>query len=189
MATGPEFDPKFVRFLVLFNRDRDYYECHDVMEELWLEEGRNRFWQGLLQVAVGLHHFGNANYTGAAKLLRAALKKLDGYADQEAGIDVKRLKEDAAAMLGPLEAWLAESGAEQGEDRAAGRREGSDPPDRGAGESADRAAGIGAGRKTGARRPPEPDPIEIRIVDRRLAELAAAEMKRPPGDAPRADGQ
>ncbi|REJ20642.1 MAG: DUF309 domain-containing protein [Paenibacillaceae bacterium] len=101
-------DPKFVRFLVLFNRDRDYYECHDVMEELWLEEGRSRFWQGLLQVAVGLHHYENDNYTGAVKLLRAALEKLDGYADAEAGIDVKRLREDAAAVLAPLEAWLAE---------------------------------------------------------------------------------
>jgi hypothetical protein len=111
LATVPEYDPKYVRFLVLFNRDRDYYECHDVMEELWLEEGRNRFWQGLLQVAVGLHHHGNENYTGAVKLLRAALEKLDGYADGEAGIDVKRLREDAAAALGKLEAWLESGGA------------------------------------------------------------------------------
>jgi len=110
LATGPEYDPKFVRFLVLFNRDRDYYECHDVMEELWLEEGRDRFWQGLLQVAVGLHHYGNANYTGAVKLLRAALEKLDGCADGKAGIDVKRLREEAAAVLAPLEAWLAGGG-------------------------------------------------------------------------------
>lgn len=101
-------DPKLVKFIVLFNRDRDYYECHDVMEELWLEEGRSRFWQGLLQVAVGLHHYGNDNYTGAVKLLRAALEKLDDYADAEAGIDVKRLREDAAAVLAPLEAWLAD---------------------------------------------------------------------------------
>ena len=104
-------DPRFIRFLVLFNRDRDYYECHDVMEELWLEEGRSRFLQGLLQVAVGLHHYENENYTGAAKLLRAALEKLDGYADDEAGIDVKRLREDASAALAPLQAFLAEGGA------------------------------------------------------------------------------
>ena len=136
-------DPKFVRFIVLFNRDRDYYECHDVMEELWLEEGRSRFWQGLLQVAVGLHHYGNGNFSGAAKLLRAALEKLNGYADAEAGIDVKRLREDATAVLAPLEAWLAE----------------------------------GAGGT-----PPDPAPIEIHVLDRRLAGLVAIETARPRED-------
>ena len=143
-------DPKFVRFIVLFNRDRDYYECHDVMEELWLEEGRSRFWQGLLQVAVGLHHYENDNYTGAVKLLRAALEKLDGYAETEAGINVKRLREDAAAALAPLEAWLADS-----------------------------ARGT----------PPEPAPIEIHVIDRRLAGLVAAEMNRPHAEDSRADAE
>lgn len=144
-------DPKFVRFIVLFNRDRDYYECHDVMEELWLEEGRSRFWQGLLQVAVGLHHYENDNYTGAVKLLRAALEKLDGYADSEAGIDVRRLREDAAAVLAPLEAWLADGGA--------------------------------------GRKPPAPEPIEIRVLDGLLADQVAIETARPHGDRPRADGE
>ena len=183
MAAEPDFDPKFVRFLVLFNRDRDYYDCHDVMEELWLEEGRNRFWQGLLQVAVGLHHYGNRNYTGAAKLLRAALEKLDGYADTEAGIDVKRLREEAAAVLGPLEAWLAEAGTGPGDGRGAGQDDGRDA---GQGAGAGPDAGGEADFKA-ARRPPEPGPFEIRIVDRRLAERVAAEMKRPPGGDSRAD--
>ncbi|OUM94439.1 MAG: hypothetical protein A9Z00_15175 [Thermobacillus sp. ZCTH02-B1] len=170
MAAGPDFDPKYVRFLVLFNRDRDYYGCHDVMEELWLEEGRGRFWQGLLQVAVGLHHWGNENRAGAAKLLRAALAKLDGCADLEAGIDVKRLREDAAAALRLLDSWLGEAGAVPHAAEAGPR----------AGSGADHGS---------ARRPPEPVTIDIRIVDRRLAERVAAEMKRPPGDESRADGE
>jgi hypothetical protein len=103
-------DPKFVRFLVLFNVERDYYECHDVMEELWLEEGRSPFWQGLLQVAVGLHHWQNDNRTGAVKLLRAALDKLRRYGDCEAGIDLNRLRADAAAALEALDGWLAGDG-------------------------------------------------------------------------------
>lgn len=101
------YDPKYVRFIVLFNVDRDYYACHDVMEELWLEEGRSPLWQGLLQVAVGLHHFGNHNYTGAVKLLRAALDKLERYGEFEAGIDLDRLRKDAAGVLAPIESWLA----------------------------------------------------------------------------------
>ena len=36
---GAAYDEKFVHFIVLFNVDQDYFECHEVMEELWLEEG------------------------------------------------------------------------------------------------------------------------------------------------------
>lgn len=92
-------DPKFVHFLVFFNVDRDYFECHEVMEELWLEEGRSPFWQGLLQAAVGLHHWRNDNYSGAVKLFRGAQEKLAPYGDSEAGLDLAKLKADVAASL------------------------------------------------------------------------------------------
>ena len=93
------YDEKFVHFVVLFNHDRDYFECHEVMEELWLEEGRNRFYQGLLQVAVGLYHWENDNLSGAIKLLAAALEKLQPAADAEHGLDLKRLKADTEQAL------------------------------------------------------------------------------------------
>jgi predicted metal-dependent hydrolase len=69
----------YVDFLYLFNREHDYYECHEALEELWLEEGRERFYQGLLQVSVGLYHFENGNVGGAKKLFASALKKFAGY--------------------------------------------------------------------------------------------------------------
>ena len=34
------YSPLFVKFIHHFNGDRDYYECHEVLEELWMEEGR-----------------------------------------------------------------------------------------------------------------------------------------------------
>ena len=36
------YEPLYVAYLVYFNRDRDYFECHEVLEELWLERERDR---------------------------------------------------------------------------------------------------------------------------------------------------
>ncbi|WP_081795709.1 DUF309 domain-containing protein, partial [Paenibacillus darwinianus] len=101
------YDWRFVHFVVLFNVDEDYFECHEVMEELWLEEGRNLLYQGLLQVAVGLHHWRNDNWSGAVKLFTAALEKLAEYADIELGLDLGRLKLDTRRALAALTAYRA----------------------------------------------------------------------------------
>ena len=64
-----EYPDEHAPFFGAFQIDRDYYECHEVMEELWLEEGGDPFHQGLLQVAVGLFHFRRENINGARKLV------------------------------------------------------------------------------------------------------------------------
>lgn len=96
------YDRLYIQFIKLFNEERDYYQCHDVMEELWLEEGRKPLLQGLLQVAVGLHHFQNDNRPGAIKLLTAALQKLDAYPDIILGIDLQQLRNDSKETLDKL---------------------------------------------------------------------------------------
>src|SRR5690606_41419457 len=60
----------------------------------WLEEGRNPFYQGLLQVAVGLFHFRRENINGAKKLFASALSKLQPYPDRYMGIDLGRLRRE-----------------------------------------------------------------------------------------------
>lgn len=89
------YDKLYVAFLRYFNVERDYFECHEVMEELWLEEGRKPFYQGLLQIAVGLYHFGNGNISGSIKLFEAGIDKLGGSLEVSAGIDIAALLEDA----------------------------------------------------------------------------------------------
>lgn len=95
-------DERYYAFISYFNTDRDYFECHEVMEELWLEEGRHPLLQGLLQAAVGLHHWHNDNFTGAVKLMQAGLAKLSAYADVVLGLDLARLRSDLAASLAAL---------------------------------------------------------------------------------------
>ncbi|MFC5470033.1 DUF309 domain-containing protein [Cohnella suwonensis] len=95
-------DDRFLAFVAYFNRDRDYFECHEVMEELWLEEGRSPLLQGLLQVAVGLHHWNNGNLSGASKLLGAGLEKLNEFGDVALGLDLASLRQESKRCLEAL---------------------------------------------------------------------------------------
>jgi predicted metal-dependent hydrolase len=98
-----DYDRLYVKFVYYFNIERDYFECHEVMEELWLEEGRSLLYQGLLQVAVGLYHYRNGNVSGAMKLFTAALEKLEGRQAELMGIDLGRLVADSKRYLSQLE--------------------------------------------------------------------------------------
>ncbi|NEN82850.1 DUF309 domain-containing protein [Paenibacillus elgii] len=96
------YDRLYVEFVYYFNVARDYFECHEVMEELWLEEGRHPLYQGLLQVAVGLYHYRNGNTSGSIKLFTAALDKLDNYPEDALGIDLGQLRDDSRLYLNKL---------------------------------------------------------------------------------------
>jgi uncharacterized protein len=92
---------KFQRGVALFNAG-EYFEAHEVWEELWLAaSGEERtFLQGLIQVTAALHHFGRGNLLGMRSLLAAGLTKLDGFPEGHSGIDVGRLREDAREWVG-----------------------------------------------------------------------------------------
>ena len=59
---------------------------------------RKKFWQGLIRVAVALHHLRNGNRVGAERLLAAAVEKLAGDSPERELIDVDAL----LAALAPL---------------------------------------------------------------------------------------
>ena len=76
----------------LFN-NCEFFEAHDVWEELWAEyRGADRtFYQGLIQVAVALHHFGNGNIRGAKKLYNSSRAYLDPFRPKHLGCDLDLL--------------------------------------------------------------------------------------------------
>ncbi|MGG6314555.1 DUF309 domain-containing protein [Paenibacillus macerans] len=90
------FEPLYVAYLVYFNRDRDYFECHEVLEELWLERDRDPFYKGLLQVAVGLFHARRGNLSGGRKMLLSGLERLAAYPEHTLGIDLGQLRRETA---------------------------------------------------------------------------------------------
>ncbi|MCM3038509.1 DUF309 domain-containing protein [Paenibacillus motobuensis] len=98
-------EPLYLAFLVYFNRDRDYFECHEVMEELWLAQESDPLYKGLLQIAVGLFHFRYGNVVGARKMLLSAVDRLKPYPIDSLGIDLGKLRSEAALYAAKLEAY------------------------------------------------------------------------------------
>lgn len=70
----------WINYLIEFHATRDYFECHEILEEHWKEEAskgeRQVVWVGLIQVAVGLYHQRRSNYAGAFKMLSSASRIL-----------------------------------------------------------------------------------------------------------------
>jgi hypothetical protein len=61
-----------------------YFEAHDAWEEVWRElRGRQRlFWQAMIQLAVGTHHWNHGNRRGCQSVWNKALDKCDTLGQQ-----------------------------------------------------------------------------------------------------------
>ena len=97
-----EYDPLYLKGIAHFN-DCDFFEAHEAWEELWTEyrgEAR-KFYQGLIQVAVALHHFGNGNIRGARKVYHSSRGYLEEFRPDYLGLDLD-------AFLAQIDACFAE---------------------------------------------------------------------------------
>jgi hypothetical protein len=85
--------------------DGEYFACHETLEELWLAEkgAIRRFYQGVLQVGVGLYHLQRGNEKGALILLAKGKELLRPFAPLCLGIDVARLLCGAEEVLQTLQ--------------------------------------------------------------------------------------
>jgi uncharacterized protein len=96
----PAFDPEFAKAITLFNSG-DYYACHDTLEAIWNDSWQcdRAFYQGILQIAVGLYHLKSQNWHGAAILLGEGTSRLPAYLPDYQSIDVATLLEDSLHIL------------------------------------------------------------------------------------------
>src|SRR5437899_11431916 len=80
----------------LFNAE-EYFECHEVLEDLWRAEAARlrELYQGILQVGVGFYHLKRGNYRGAVNLLGYGLARLTRVPSDALGLDVAGLAVDA----------------------------------------------------------------------------------------------
>jgi predicted metal-dependent hydrolase len=85
-----EYPEKYLEGIRLFN-DQDFFECHEVLEELWSETigAEKKFYQGLIQAAVALFHFGNENLGGARKVYESSRVNLASYGSLFQGLDLE----------------------------------------------------------------------------------------------------
>ena len=98
------WDPRYAGWFECFNRG-EYYEAHDVLEDLWLEQGRegpnHGFYKGLIQVAGAFVHVRKGRPGPAVALLRLARSYLARYPATHDGLDV-------GALLGACQSWECE---------------------------------------------------------------------------------
>lgn len=85
------WDRRYVGWFACFNRG-DYYEAHDVLEDLWLAEGKEGsnygFYKGLIQLAGAFVHLQKDRLGPAVALFRLAEANFARYPAGHAGIDL-----------------------------------------------------------------------------------------------------
>src|SRR3954470_12944305 len=87
-----DYDSRYLAGIEFFN-ECEFFEAHEAWEELWQDySGPSRkFYQGMIQVAVCLHHFGNGNTRGAKKLYHGCRGYLQEYRPHYNGVDLDKL--------------------------------------------------------------------------------------------------
>jgi len=92
-------DKAVLEFLVEFHGKRDYFECHEILEERWKEAPkaeRELYFVALIQIAVGYYHWRRENFTGAWSMFHKIVEKLfsdDVYETlTDIGFDVELLQ-------------------------------------------------------------------------------------------------
>jgi predicted metal-dependent hydrolase len=82
-------DSLYIEGIRFFN-DCEFFEAHEAWEELWTEYRGplRRYYQGLIQAAVALHHFGNGNIRGAKKVYLSSRSYLDDFRPACQGLDL-----------------------------------------------------------------------------------------------------
>jgi len=111
------WDVRYAAYFHHFNRG-DYYEAHDVLESLWLEQGREAesaaFYKGLIQLAGGFvhmrkhhehptHRVHGKRLGPAARLLKLAEKNIEPYGKEWEGLEIGPVLELARETIRKLE--------------------------------------------------------------------------------------
>lgn len=89
-------DPRFARGLALFD-EKEYYECHEVIESLWLETPKEdtyrNLYQGVIQAAAAIYQLERGILSGALGLRQTATAYLEPYKPAALGADVDKILE------------------------------------------------------------------------------------------------
>ena len=70
---------------------KEYWEAHEVLEELWQTQRENDFYHGLIQIAAIMHQLERGKVRGARKLATSAKRYLQPFAPARDEVDVQRV--------------------------------------------------------------------------------------------------
>ncbi|ARI77200.1 hypothetical protein HM131_10275 [Halobacillus mangrovi] len=86
----------YIDYLAHFHGTRDYFECHEVLEEHWKNvdpKNRNSVWVFLIQLAVCMYHYRRGNRKGAEILINRCLKRYPTISEslEEIGLEKREV--------------------------------------------------------------------------------------------------
>lgn len=96
----PDHPPPTLQAAInLFNAGA-YYECHELLEALWLDETDplRDLYKGVLQIGIGLLHRRRGNLKGARRLLDSGARLLEPFPADCFGLDLLRLRTESDAL-------------------------------------------------------------------------------------------
>lgn len=89
-----EYPDAYYSYLIQFHATRDYFECHELLEDHWKkhpQDDRSAMWVGLIGVAVGQYHERRGNLRGAVMSYTHALGRLRDSDLAVLGLDCDKL--------------------------------------------------------------------------------------------------
>jgi predicted metal-dependent hydrolase len=96
--------PNAIKGIHLFNQKK-FFDAHEELEFAWrAEEGQIRdLYRGILQIGVAYYHIERRNFSGAKKILLRSTKWLKPFSGRYLGINIDKLKKDAANIYKKIE--------------------------------------------------------------------------------------
>ncbi|WP_174734064.1 DUF309 domain-containing protein [Mesobacillus harenae] len=70
------YPQQYIEYLIHFHGSRDYFECHELLEEYWKETdkgNKNSVYVALILLAVSAYHHRRGNFPGAIRTLEKSL--------------------------------------------------------------------------------------------------------------------
>ena len=90
-------DSRFILGLKLFNK-KEFFECHEVIEELWLETSSDDqyrdLYKGVIQAAAAIYQWRRGIFSGADGLFKTSVLYLRKYVPVALGLNVEKMVRD-----------------------------------------------------------------------------------------------
>ncbi len=106
----PLHHPHFVNFIVYFNDNQDFFECHEELEHYWKAQphfSKDHPLTAYILLAVGLYHWRRENFIGAHKLLHKAERRMVRFMNEPSpfteGIDFSTLYQQCRESMHAVE--------------------------------------------------------------------------------------
>lgn len=85
-----KYHPLYRTFFDHYHKE-EYWEAHEVLEELWQKQRHNDFYHGLIQIAAIMHQLRRGKVRGARKLAISATRYLAPFAPEKDDVNVDQI--------------------------------------------------------------------------------------------------